>query len=66
MDALRWRFIHSFTKERRKRIMTIQEFKEKLDKLIAKGYADYELYTLYKNCSYCKDVDDEDKIVTFA
>ena len=46
--------------------MTVQEYKEELDRLIAKGYADYEVYTLYKNCSYCKEVDGEDKSITFA
>lgn len=46
--------------------MTVREYKEELDNLIAKGCADYEVYTLYKNCSYCKEVDSEEKIVTFA
>lgn len=46
--------------------MTIQEYKEELDSLIAKGFAGYEVYTLYKNCSYCKEVNSENKTVTFA
>lgn len=46
--------------------MTVQQMKEKLERLIAKGYGEYTVYTMYKNCTYIDDIDKENESVTFA
>ena len=46
--------------------MTVTELRDKCNELIEKSCGDYEVYTLFKNCTRCREIDRASETVTFA
>lgn len=46
--------------------MKVKELFEKMQDLIDKGCEDYDVETMYKNCSHISEIDRENKTVTLS